>query len=116
MTGTIDDTFAVSGGPGDFSPRQPLAQFTSTSSTSILCLVEQAKGVLIFRYAIDADAAYSLIELWSAEAGVSVETISRAVIHEICQGTRSDSTDPQLVRWLEERLRHEVIPEQRAEA
>jgi hypothetical protein len=106
MTGTIDDTFAVSGGPGDLSPRQPLNRMTPTTA-----LLEQAKGVLIFRYAIDADAAYSLIELWSAEAGVTVEVVCRAVVNDICQGTRTDSTDPQLVRWLEERLRHDVLSE-----
>jgi hypothetical protein len=70
-------------------------------------LVEQATGVLIFRYSIAAEAALSLLELWAAQTNASVEQVAHAVVHEICQGDRSEPSDPGLVRWLEERLRHE---------
>lgn len=70
-------------------------------------VVEQAKGVLIFRYSIDGETAYSLLELWAAEYGVTADAVARTVVHEICQGRRSDASDSGLVRWLEDRLRHE---------
>lgn len=70
-------------------------------------LVEQAKGVLIFRYGIDADAAHALMELWAAETGSTISAVAHAVVHEICQGERRGPTEPPLVRWLEERLRQE---------
>jgi hypothetical protein len=77
---------------------------TLAASTAVL---EQAKGVLIFRYGIDAVTAFSLLELWSAENGHAVDAVAHAVVHDICQGDRNASSDPQLVRWLEDRLRHE---------
>lgn len=102
MTGTID-AHPV---PDGAEPQRGLSGFTSTT-TPTSALVEQAKGVLIFRYAVGAEAAYSLLELWAAETDSTVEDVAHAVIHEICQGDRSRSSDPALVRWLEERLRHE---------
>lgn len=101
MTGIIDDAFAVSD-PANNEAEQAVTQITESAA-----LLEQAKGVLIFRYGIDACAAFSLIELWSAEAGVGIEAVAHAVVHEICQGDQSEPSDPQLVRWLQERLRQE---------
>ncbi|GAB2737218.1 ANTAR domain-containing protein [Nocardioides pakistanensis] len=90
MTGTIDEPVR----PGH--------------RTDIAALLDQAKGVLIFRYSIDADAASSLLALWAAEYGVSPEAVARTVVHEICQGRRGQASDRGLARWLEDRLRHEM--------
>jgi hypothetical protein len=101
MTGTIDSAHPIPGGAGHRGPNQ-LGEISEDAA-----LLEQAKGVLIFRYSIDADAAYSLIELWAAETGAASTAVAHAVVHEICQGHSTDACDPQLVRWLEDRLRHE---------
>ena len=103
MTGTIDDTFPVSD-PADDRTGRSHRPLTPAMTAAV---VEQAKGVLIFRYGVDADAAYSLLELWAAEAGFPVEDVACAVVHEICQGRHDAATEARLVRWLEERLRHE---------
>lgn len=100
MTGIIDDTFAVSGSAKDRGPDQ--GRLAASAA-----LLEQAKGVLIFRYAINADTAYSLLELWAAEVGVSVDEVADAVVHQICQGDHAQASNQRTVRWLEERLRHE---------
>jgi hypothetical protein len=71
-------------------------------------LVEQAKGVLIFRYATDAVTAQRVVERWAAEAGVSIETVAHALVHDISQGSRSQHGDRHFIRWLEDRLRHEL--------
>lgn len=69
-------------------------------------LVEQAKGVLIFRYSIDADTALSILELWCSETGADLAALSYALVNDICQGAEAGShSDPALVRWLEDRLR-----------
>jgi hypothetical protein len=101
MTGMIDSAHPIPGGAGRRGPNQ----FGEVSEDA--ALLEQAKGVLIFRYAIDADAAYSLLELWAAETGTTSRAVAHAVVHEICQGNSTGADDPQLVRWLEDRLRHE---------
>lgn len=105
---TIDDAFPVSrlpgadalgaAGPGNQHRLSPRSE----------AVVEQAKGVLIFRYAVDADAAGRLLCLWSAGAGVPVREVAHALVHDICHGDQSQASNPMLVRWLEDRLRHEV--------
>lgn len=102
MTGTID---AASPLPGALGATGPVAGFSPFSTAA--AVLEQAKGVLIFRYGIDALTAFSLLELWSAESGHGVDAIAQAMVHDICQGDRGANSDPQLVRWLEDRLRHE---------
>lgn len=101
MTGTIDDAAPLAEGA------DPFHDTPGPTRTTPVALVEQAKGVLIFRYGIAADAAYSLLELWAAQTDVTVDQVAHAVVHEICQGERSMPSDPHLVRWLEDRLRRE---------
>lgn len=101
MTGTLD----TSRTPESVGPTRGLVGFTT--ATVPAAVVEQAKGVLIFRYAISAEASHSLLELWAAQTDASVDDVAHAVVHEICQGDHTVPADPTLVRWLEERLRHE---------
>jgi hypothetical protein len=70
-------------------------------------LVEQAKGVLIFKYAVDASTAMGILEVWAEETDVDLVALCFALVHDICQGTTRSPrhADPALVRWLEERLR-----------
>lgn len=77
-------------------------------SMSAGALVEQAKGVLIFRYSIDADTALSILEVWADESGVDLAALAFALVHDICQGSEdAPRSEPGLVRWLEDRLRHD---------
>ena len=102
MTGTMNDAFPVPEGAGSNEPDHEFDQITEAAA-----LLEQAKGVLIFRYGIDADTAFALVERWAAEVDVRLATVAHAVVHEICQGDHSTPTDPGLVRYLEEQLRRE---------
>lgn len=101
MTETTPGATAVPNGAARHSPAH---DFQTTPADALL---EQAKGVLIFRYSIDAEAAHALIQLWAAETGASVEDVCRVVVHEISQGDHAGADTPQLVRWLENRLRRE---------
>ncbi len=102
MTGTIDDAAPFTGG---VEPHR--GTWGLTAAPAPAALIEQAKGVLIFRYGIAAAAAYSLLELWAAQTDATIGELAQAIVHDICQGDRSLPSDPVLVRWLEERLRHE---------
>lgn len=104
MTRTIDDAFSVSDRP---ERQVPAATVRFDAAT---CLLEQAKGVLIFRYSIDAIAAAALIDLWGTESGAGVEAVAHALVRDICQGDCGSEHDAWLVRWLEDRLRHECPP------
>src|SRR3954451_18952106 len=133
MDMTIDDAFPVSRLPGagalpavgpgsqhhrpSDEPRDDIREDPpgdipeDTHGVAPEAVLEQAKGVLIFRYAVDADAAGRLLCLWSAGAGVPVGEVAHALVHDICHGDQSEAGNPMLVRWLEDRLRHEVTLE-----
>ncbi len=88
--------------PDQRSAGHDIGQMTSSA------LVEQAKGVLIFRYSVDAATAQSILELWSEEVEADLVAVAFALVHDICQGGDAPRHgDPGLVRWLEERLRRD---------
>lgn len=70
MTGIID-AHPIAEGAGSQRGPKGLTGFTATAYPT--ALIEQAKGVLIFRYAIAAEAAYSLLELWAAQTDATVD-------------------------------------------
>lgn len=103
MTGTIDDAVSPTNGEGRVEIQRELDQISQTTA-----LVEQAKGVLIFRYAIGACSAYKLMQRWATSASVGIEKVAHALVHDICQGgDPREPSDLRFVRWLEDRLRHE---------
>lgn len=111
MTGTIEDGFHLSGAdPWRSDPLRPEALPTDdelSAITEAAALLEQAKGVLIFRYSIGACTAFSLIEQWAEQAGVTINRVAHALVYDICQGDRTEPSDPRFVRWLEDQLRCE---------
>lgn len=111
MTGTIEDGFHLSGAdPWRSDPLRPEALPTDdelSAITEAAALLEQAKGVLIFRYSIGACTAFSLIEQWAEDAGVTINRVAHALVYDICQGDRTEPSDPRFVRWLEDQLRCE---------
>ncbi|MFP5252521.1 MAG: hypothetical protein ACLGH4_01845 [Actinomycetes bacterium] len=70
-------------------------------------LLEQAKGALIFRYAVDAGLAQAILEGWGAESGEGVEAVADALVRGVCQGDVDAAQEPWLTRWVEDRLRRE---------
>lgn len=111
MTGTIEDGFHLSGAdPWRSDPLRPDALPTDddlSAITEAAALLEQAKGVLIFRYSIGACTAFSLIEQWAEQTGTNINRVAHALVHDICQGDRTEPSDPRFVRWLEDQLRCE---------
>lgn len=72
-------------------------------------MVEQAKGVLMFRYGVSSYEALAVLGRWAAESGYTLSAIARAITLGVCQGRwGTDRGDAGLVRWLENRLRTEL--------
>lgn len=72
-------------------------------------MVEQAKGVLMFRYGVSSYEALAVLGRWAAESGYTLPAIARAITLGVCQGRwGTDRGDAGLVRWLENRLRTEL--------
>lgn len=112
MTGTIEDGFQLSDDADPWRSEALPSEEDFREITEAAALLEQAKGVLIFRYSIGACTAFRLMERWATEAGVGIETVAHTLVHEICQGDRTQPSDPRFVRWLEDRLRCEFPGEQ----
>lgn len=73
-------------------------------------VVEQAKGVLMLRYGIGSYEALAVLGRWAQESGFSIPHVARAITHGVCQGHSGHAPHERgLVRWLEQRLRDDVI-------
>ena len=82
--------------PGDLGPPQDT-------------VVEQAKGVLMLRYGIGSYESLAMLAQWSHDAHRQHSRSSpRALVKGICQG-HAGPRDRGVVRWLEHRLREEVL-------
>lgn len=107
MTGTIDGADLTDEGRSLSTDALP-DDLSVTALTA--ALVEQAKGVLIFRYGIDGASALVLLRRWAEDSGSSVDDVAHALVFAICQGVEVGPSDTHLARWVEERLRHELEP------
>jgi len=67
-------------------------------------LVEQAKGVLMSKFDVDAPTAAALLLVWAAQRRITPTVVADALVNDIFQGHQT-MTEPQLVRWLERCLR-----------
>jgi hypothetical protein len=105
MNGSIADT-DISGSTEP--PAEELLPESPSVTALTAALVEQAKGVLVFRYGIDSFRALTQLGRWADEAGTTVEDVAHALVFAICQGVEVGPSDTRLARWIEERLRHEL--------
>ncbi|HSE07315.1 MAG TPA: ANTAR domain-containing protein [Nocardioidaceae bacterium] len=75
-----------------------------------MAVIEQAKGVLMLRYGIGSYEALAVLGRWSRESGFGIEDLARAITHGVCQGRPGSAPEQTgLVRWLEQRLRDDII-------
>lgn len=47
-------------------------------------LVEQAKGILILLYRVDAEQAFEVLRDWARETDASVMTVAQTLVHAVC--------------------------------
>jgi hypothetical protein len=88
--------------------RHPRASYSSSVSVGAI-VTEQAKGVLMLRYGINSYEALAVLARWAHESASSIDELSRALTHGVCQGHGVASREGTwLVRWLEQRLRGDV--------
>jgi len=88
-------------------PGHPALQQRELGPTQDI-VIEQAKGVLMLRYGIGSYESLATLAQWSHDAHLSLPEISRALVKGICQG-HAGPRDRGVVRWLEHRLREEVV-------
>lgn len=73
-------------------------------------VIEQAKGVLMWRYQIPAETAFALLRRWSQDSNIKLHTIAHAVTQVACHdgivypGEHGSGADSGLVRLLQQQL------------
>jgi hypothetical protein len=66
--------------------------------------IEEAVGVLMECFGVDAAEANAILKSWSAEQQTPITTIAHVLVHQIWRGDER-TEDRELTRALEERLR-----------
>nr|WP_282580362.1 ANTAR domain-containing protein [Nocardioides sp. InS609-2] len=65
-------------------------------------VIDQAKGVLMFGYGVDADTAFGLLMRWSQNTNTKVRDLAAALVLSLSNGT---GDLPALARVVEQVLR-----------
>jgi hypothetical protein len=56
-------------------------------------VVEQAKGILILLYRIDAERAFDVLRQWADDTGSTVVTVARTLVHAVCMEDQAADWD-----------------------
>lgn len=63
--------------------------------------VDQAKGVLILLYRIDAVQAFDVLRSWASATNTTVVTVARTLIHAVCMEDDSKEWDREVRAHVE---------------
>jgi len=64
-------------------------------------LVEQAKGILILLYRIDAEQAFDVLRGWASATDSTVLTVARTLVHAVCMEDNSKEWDREVRAHVE---------------
>ncbi len=67
-------------------------------------MIDQAKGVLMFGYGVDADTAFGLLMRWSQNTNTKVRDLAAALVLSLSNGNGTGDL-PALARVVEQVLR-----------
>jgi len=111
-TGDADETRVTSDPPLELPPEflQLLAASGRTDASADLRrwlesmpIIEQAKGILMARYLIDADTAFGVLRRWSSHHNIKIRTICDRLTDAAAQGgsNRGSSALDEVLTTLE---------------
>ena len=64
-------------------------------------LVDQAKGILILLYRIDAEHASDVLRNWASATDATVLTVARTLVHAVCMEDDSKELDSEVRAHVE---------------
>ena len=70
--------------PRSGSPRSLLDHRPVRRAVNHRALVEQAKGILILLYRIDAEQAFDVLRDWARHTDSTVMTVAHILVHAVC--------------------------------
>ncbi|MDZ5620966.1 ANTAR domain-containing protein [Nocardioides bizhenqiangii] len=66
------------------TPRSLAAHAPLRRAVSQRAVVEQAKGILILLYRIDAERAFDVLRDWAKDTDSTVQTVAHTLVHAVC--------------------------------
>ena len=70
--------------PRSGAPRSLLSHAPLRRAVNQRALVEQAKGILILLYRIDAEQAFDVLREWARDTDSTVMTVAHTLVHAVC--------------------------------
>lgn len=63
--------------------------------------IEQAKGIVMCRYGIDADSAFQLLRRWSMETNVKVRIVALMLVDVVAKGTVTTNLEAAVLAMID---------------
>jgi hypothetical protein len=85
------------------SPLQTRSITTSRQAQQVVAsraVIDQAKGVLIHRFQVDAEGAFKILRDWAAATNSTVQVVAQTLVHGVCLEDTSRRWDPTVLAHL----------------
>lgn len=85
------------------SPPQFRSPTTSVQAQQVVAsraIIDQAKGVLILAFRVDAQAAFQILRSWAAEANSTPQLVAQTLVHGVCLQETTGQWDPALLAYI----------------
>jgi len=63
-------------------------------------IIDQAKGVLILRFRVDAEAAFKILRGWAAETDSTPQVVAQTLVHGVCLQDTTRHWDPAVLSYI----------------
>jgi hypothetical protein len=86
-----------------FSPLQNRSLTTSRQAQHVVAsraVIDQAKGVLIHRFRVDAEEAFTLLREWAAETCSTPQVVAQVLVHAVCLEDTSRAWDAAVLSYV----------------
>jgi hypothetical protein len=63
-------------------------------------VIDQAKGVLILRFRVDAEGAFKMLRAWAAETGSTLQVVAQTLVHGVVLKDTFGTWDPAVLAYV----------------
>lgn len=63
-------------------------------------IIDQAKGVLILRFRVDAEAAFKILRSWAVDTNSTPQLVAQTLVHGVCLEDTTRHWDPAVLSYV----------------
>ena len=85
------------------SPQQFRSATTNRQAQQVVAsrsIIDQAKGVLILRFRVDAEAAFKILRSWAADTNSTPQLVAQTLVHGVCLQDTTRQWDPAVLSFV----------------